>query len=249
MSTRDRVLLIVIASVAAIVGGWMLVISPRRDQAAKLDSQVASTQAQLASLQGTLAQHQAARATFASSYTELSRLGEAVPAEDGVGSLLYQIQDAAQQSHVDFGSINVSSGPSAVPGAPTTARPPGTTPTSTTPGTSSGPAGFSSQNFSFTFTGDFFHLSSFFGRLQQLVAQNGNVLEVRGRLMALNSIQLQPGPHGFPQISANVTATTYSVPPAQVPLAASTPGAPLAASATPVGSPVPSAPPTAAITR
>ncbi len=69
--------------------------------------------------------------------------------------------------------------------------------------------------FSFTFNGGFFDLSSFLARLEQFVTLSNDKIAVRGRLMRLESLQLQPSPAGFPQMQAQIGAATYIVPPTQ----------------------------------
>ena len=89
-----------------------------------------------------------------------------------------------------------------------------------------GPAGFPVEPFTFTFRGDFFHLSDFFGRLERFVVATNKQVSVSGRLMTLNAISLGPGPQGFPQITASIAATTYLVPAAQGLLNGATPAGP-----------------------
>ena len=113
MTRRDQIVLAVVAVVGAIAASWMLVISPKRDQASKLESKIQSTQASLNSARSLLAQAQAARSTFRGSYTTLVRLGEAVPTDDNVPSLIYQVQSAANATGVDFGGLTVN--PSGAP--------------------------------------------------------------------------------------------------------------------------------------
>ncbi len=55
---------------------------------------------------------------------------------------------------------------------------------------------------------------------------SNGTLTIRGRLMTINAINLVPGPSGFPQITATVSATTYIVPPTQGPLDGATPAGP-----------------------
>ncbi len=80
--------------------------------------------------------------------------------------------------------------------------------------------------------GNFFHLSSFIGRLQRFVVDNNNNLSVSGRLMSLNGITLQPSPNGFPEITATVTATTYLLPASEGLLNGATPAGPTSSSTT-----------------
>ncbi len=110
VTARDRIVLVVVLAVAAVAAGWMLVIQPRRAQASKLGSQISSEQTQLDSARAQVAQGEAQRREFAGDYTELARLGEAVPADDDIPSLIYQIQGAANNAHVGFRSLQVAGG-------------------------------------------------------------------------------------------------------------------------------------------
>jgi type II secretory pathway pseudopilin PulG len=273
VTRRDRMVLVVVAVVGAIAASWLLVISPKRDHASKLESQIKSTQSSLNTARNELAQAQAARSTFRSSYTTLVRLGEAVPTDDDVPSLIYQIQSAAHSTGVQFGGLTVNPGgaaqttPSTPPGSaagasastPTTTPPPSTaaSPTSPTlpPGVTVGPAGFPVEPFNFTFEGNFFHLANFFGRLERFVRATNKRVSVNGRLLTLEAINLAPGAGGFPQIQASVSATTYLLPESQGLVEGATPGGPAQASAVqPASTPSApssstSAPPAAVVTR
>lgn len=217
MSGRDRTVIAVLCFVAAIAGGWMLVIQPKRNELSRLKRQVSAEQTQLTTAQTQVAQGESARSQFSSNYASMVRLGEAVPTDDNVGSLIYQLQAAATASGVDFRALSLASqGGSSSTSAGQAPLPPGVT---------IGPAGFPVEPFSFTFQGSFFNLAGFFGRLERFVTSSRGGLDVRGRLLTLDSIDLGPGSGGFPQISATVAATAYLLPSSQG----------LAAGATPVG--------------
>jgi type II secretory pathway pseudopilin PulG len=246
MSSRDRTVLAIVCVLAAILAPWLLVVQPKRDQAAKLQSQVNAAQSRLDAARTTLAAGGVARAAFAKSYTTLVRLGEAVPTDDNTPSLIYQLQAAAKATSVDFQSLTfnaTSSGASAAPasaGASTAPLPPGAT---------VGPAGFPIEPFTFTFTGNFFHLANFLGRLQRFVVAGNQHLSVSGRLMTLNAITLGPGTAGFPHITATISATTYLLPAAQGLLNGATPTGPAASAAQTISTPSSSSPaPPAVIT-
>ena len=51
MTTRDRIVLVVVAIAAAIVGTWLLVIGPKRSEASKLGDQLKVAQTQLQTAQ------------------------------------------------------------------------------------------------------------------------------------------------------------------------------------------------------
>jgi hypothetical protein len=240
MTARDRIVILVVASLALVVGSWLLVIAPKRGEASKLGAQVSAAQSQLATARSQVAAGEAARGSYARDYTELARLGEAVPADDNVASLIYQLQQAASSTGIDFRNLVLgSSGSSAA--APTTGALAGAP--------AALPPGLPIEPFTFTFNGNFFHLANFFGRVQQFVVASNKRLLVSGRLMSLNAISLGPGPKGFPQITASINATTYLTPPAQGALGGATVSGPSAAGTTQPVSSTPSTPAaTAAIT-
>jgi hypothetical protein len=261
VTARDRIILVVVAAIAAVAGCWMLLIQPQRKQAASLGTQVQALQGQLASAQSQVSQGLAARSQFASNYTQLASLGEALPQDDDMPSLLYQIQSAASGARVAFhtlqlvpgsggsssssssspssgSSSNSSSGSSssssgASGGSSSGSGGSGSSASSLPPGAGMGAAGFPTDQFTFSFTGDFFHLSDFFGRLQKFVVAGDRHVTVSGRLLTVNAITLGPGPNGFPQITATVSATAYMAPASTGLLDGATAAGPAGTTATP----------------
>ncbi len=224
MTARDRLVIVVVAIAAAVAGGWLLVIQPKRQQASKLGDQVRAAQAQLDTARARALQGELARRAFSGRYGDMVRLGEAVPADDDVPSLIYQIQSAARAARIDFRGLQLSGGGGGSPsGTSSSGR--GTSAT-LPPGVTVGPAGFPAEQFSFTFRGSFFHLADFFNRLQRFVVATDKRVSVSGRLMTLNAINLSAGPAGFPQIAATVSATTYILPASQGLMNGATPAGP-----------------------
>jgi type II secretory pathway pseudopilin PulG len=256
MSARDRMVVAVIGLVAAIVAPWLLVIQPKRDQATKLQSQINQVQSQLSGVRAQLAAGNQARQAFATSYSALIRLGEAVPTDDNTPSLIYQLQSAAKHTGVDFQSLTFNAGQGgasasssssanlALPKAKQAAAA-STTGSALPPGATIGPAGFPIEPFTFTFQGNFFHLADFLQRLQRFVVANNQKLSVSGRLMTLNAITLSPNSAGFPGMTATINATTYLLPASQGLLNGATPAGPAASTTQAVSnsSPTSSTPP------
>lgn len=205
MTRRDRLVIVGVALVAAIAASWFLLISPKRDQATKLGAKVSSAQQQLDTARSELAQNAAASKQYASNYAALARLGQAIPANDQVPSLIFELQSAADGARVNFQGLQNGSNSTGGATAPTTPPTPGATASTATPDT-----------FSFTFSGSYFQLSNFFDRVQRFVTTNGNGVVVHGRLITLNTVNLTPASGGFPQINAMITATTYTQPAPQV---------------------------------
>ena len=216
----------VVVLAAAIVGTWLLVVQPKRSEASKLGDQLKVAQTQLQSAQQQVQAGLAAKASFARSYTELARLGEAVPADDNVPSMILQLQNAAATDHVDFRTLNVSADSSSSTTRPSAATTTQAVTATLPPGAAVGSAGFPIESFTFTFRGNFFHLSSFLGRVQRFVVVKNNQVTVSGRLLSLNAISLGAAPAGFPQITATISATAYLVPTSQGVMAGATAAGP-----------------------
>jgi type II secretory pathway pseudopilin PulG len=255
MTSRDRMILVVVCAAVLLVAPYLLVVSPKRSQAAKLQKQVNGVQSQLDSVRSQALSAQAARNSFATSYAALVRLGEAVPTDDNTPSLIYELQSAASAAHVDFrtltfnagSSSSSSSAPSSGSSAPSSSSGAQAATAALPPGATVGPAGFPTEPFTFTFQGNFYHLADFLGRLQRFVVMGNQRLSVSGRLMTLDAISLGAAPSGFPQITASISATTYLLPASQGLLNGATPGGPSSTSAQQVSTPATTSSPPPAV--
>ena len=76
------------------------------------------------------------------------------------------------------------------------------------------------------FTGDFFDLSAFFHRIKRYVEFDGDDLDVRGRLLTVDSVELKSEPDSFPRLTATLAATVYLAPEIEGATAGATPGGP-----------------------
>ena len=211
MTQSNRILLAVVALVAAAGAYYMLVLSPKREQAATLQADIAKAETDLTAAQQLLAANEAAKAGYKDAYTAVVRLGKAVPADDDVRSLMVQLDEAAKRSDVDFRTIQIGG----TSGAQTPAASSGSSVAQPLPpGTAIGPAGFPMMPFSFTFKGSFFKLSDFLSRLDRFVTARNDRIGVTGRLLTLDSIQLETDQTtGYPNIKASVGATSFLVSP------------------------------------
>ncbi|HYM54844.1 MAG TPA: type II secretion system protein GspM [Solirubrobacteraceae bacterium] len=247
MTGRDRIVVIGLAVLAVLAGAWLLVVSPKRQQASKLDAQVSEARTQLASAEGQLANARSAQAQYAAAYASIVSLGKAVPPSQEVPSLIYQLSLASNQKSVDFSSIVAGSGSgasSSAAAAPTAAA-----------------AGFTQMPFTFVFDGSFFDLEHLFQQLNRFTLRttSGGV-QVSGRLLTIQSLKLSPAVSGSPepgkgaveQLSGTITATAYVLPAGQGLTGAATPtspnGATTPASSTAAGSSSPTAPAIARVT-
>jgi hypothetical protein len=227
VTARDRIVIMVVLALAAVAASWMFVVSPKRSEASSLNTQVSSEQSQLTAAQGQVAAGMSARRQFAGQYAQLAKLGEAVPPDDDIPSLIYQVQSAAQASRVTFRGLQLSSAGASSSSSSSSSSPSGQTAAAQLPpGAAVGAAGLPTEQFTITLSGNYFNLSSFFNKLEDFVASDSGTLVIRGRLMTINAISLVPGPTGFPQITASVSATTYIVPPTEGSFGGATPAGP-----------------------
>jgi Tfp pilus assembly protein PilO len=193
MSKRDRLVLMIAAAVAILVIGWLAVVSPERKKAATLQASVKSAETTLNSARARLAQSQADERKYAAAYASIVSLGEAVPADAEVPTLIYQINHLAGHTHVGFETISSggSGGGSSSPSA----------------STSTATSGFEQLPFSLTFSGSFFDLYHLMQGMQGLtVSSPSGQVDVNGRLLTISSLSLS-GSGG--QLTGTISATAY----------------------------------------
>jgi len=231
MTQRDRTLIGVVVAALVLAAAWFLVLAPQRKEAGRISEDVTAERQAFTQAQSDAAAGLAAKRGYDRAYTTVARLGAAVPEDDNVPSLLLQVERAAEATHIDFRELKVGGGSGAAPPPPTTtpADPTQLTTATLPPGAAVGAAGFPTMPFTFTFTGDFFRLSDFVGRLERFLVVGNRRMLVSGRFMTIDGIALTAGPDGFPQIQANVSATAYLLPAAQGLTAGATAAAPAGA--------------------
>jgi Tfp pilus assembly protein PilO len=234
VSRTTQILLAVGVTAAALAAYWYLALAPKRDEVAKLDSQVAAKQAAVQTAQSTANNYEATRKAYRKNYATVVRLGKAVPADDDVRSLVVQLDESARRAKIDFANISLTDVGSSQ-GAATNQQAAST---------------FVTQPFSFSFEGSFFRLSEFFNQLDRFVQVDGKAIDVTGRLLRIESFSLAPQ-SGSSSLHAEIGATSYSLPSEQGLTAGATAQGPAGAAATPASGTTPasgSTPPTTTAT-
>jgi Tfp pilus assembly protein PilO len=216
MTRSNKILLSVVALGAAIAAFYFFVLSPKREEVAKLDTDISAQKAEIEQARLTLAGYEQAKKTYKKNYATLARLGKAVPADDDVRSLLVQLESTANRSGVTFEKIEMANNLGGEAAATTGAATSAAGQLASAPGTVPVAGGvLSAMPFSFSFTGSYFDLTAFFARLEHYVSLNNAKLDSTGRLMRLESISITPSTVGFPDMLAEINAATYLVPPVQ----------------------------------
>ena len=117
--TNDRrtIALAALAGVAVLVALWMLAISPKRAERAKVNDNVAAQQARLQTAQAKLASYEAAKTEFPKQLAELRKLDKAVPARGAIASLLRQLQKRAKVRNSQLQLVALKAAGAAAPAA------------------------------------------------------------------------------------------------------------------------------------
>lgn len=221
--TKKRTNLIVVSMlvvVALAAAFWMVLLSPKREEAQKLGGQIETVEASLSQHRSEAAAAAAAKRSFPQDYARLIVIGKAVPSGDETASLLVQLNHLANQADAEFEALDLEAGeeeasPEATGG---TAASPTEAEASLLPlGASVGPAGLAVMPYSLTFEGDFFQIASFIEKLDNLVRTTNSGVAVDGRLITVGSFSLSPGEGEGDQakLSAEFSVTTYLTPPGE----------------------------------
>jgi Tfp pilus assembly protein PilO len=243
MSQTNKMVVAMLAVAALAVAFWMMLLSPKRQEASDLGNQASQLRESLAQHRAEISEALTARRQFPVDYQQLVVLGKAVPGGDETASLLVQLNQIANGAGVRFQDFTLApgggSGASEVPPPPAES---GSTPASATEvaasllplGATIGPAGLAVMPYTLKFKGDFFHIADFIHGLDSLVKSENSKVAVNGRLMTINSFSLQADSNvGFPALEAEFSVTTYLTPPSQGVTAGATPAAPAESTATP----------------
>jgi Tfp pilus assembly protein PilO len=220
--TKNKTLLIaVVATAAAMAAFWFLALAPKREEAAALQGKIEAKETELATAQATLAGYTKSKDNYGKNYATVVRLGKAVPEDDDIRSLLVQLDAEAGGTNVDFRTVEVGGAAGATAGAAPAV----------------GTANFEATPFTFTFKGTYENLQQFMARMERFVNLRNEKMNVTGRLLRLETIDMQVDTVGFPRIMARIAGKSYQVPETQGLTAGATPTGP--AAATPAATPAP----------
>lgn len=219
MTGRDRIVVVALGALAVLAAVWLLAVAPEREKASKLATEVSSAQAQLATAESQVASASSAQAKYETAYASLVSLGKAVPADQEVPSLIYQLAQATNEKNVEFTSITSSGGSGSSAGSAVRSA------SGLTAGGASAAAtaGFTQLPFTFVFNGSFNNLYDLFNQLDGFTQRTtSDGLQVSGRLLTVQSVQLAPGASSSSssgkskeELTGTITATAYVLPAGQ----------------------------------
>lgn len=219
MKSTNGLIVAMLLIVGIAVAFWMLALSPKRDEAAKLDAEVEKLQASLALHRSQVDQGEEARRRFPRDYQRLVVLGKAVPNDDDTASLLVQVSHIASRNGITFRNFKLNTTAEGEE-TPVTA-PAGVSPSEASAallplGAKVGSGGLAVMPYTMTFEGSFFEVADFIREVDRLVKTKNEGVAVDGRLITIDGFNLKPdSDKGFPFLEGTFGVTTYVTPPAE----------------------------------
>lgn len=126
MTERDRKLLAIFACVVFLGGYWFLVLGKKRAAVGEAETAKSSAQAALSDAVAAESAGAAEKKKYPVKYSQVLKMGKAIPVDSDFASLLVQVSDISDDSGVEFTSLTSAQG------APASAAAPGAGPTGTT---------------------------------------------------------------------------------------------------------------------
>ncbi|HEX8742958.1 MAG TPA: type 4a pilus biogenesis protein PilO [Thermoleophilaceae bacterium] len=108
LTDRDRKILLVLAPLVLLLAYWFVVLAPQRSEAGKVEQELTKARGERDTAQAQIGQLNAAKASFASDYQEVIRMGKAIPDRVDMPSLLVQLDRAARGTGIEMNEIQVT---------------------------------------------------------------------------------------------------------------------------------------------
>jgi Tfp pilus assembly protein PilO len=134
LSDRDRKILLGLVPLLVVLGYWFLLLAPKRHEAAAAGQALTKQEQRRDDARRQEQRLSGAKTDFASDYSELVRLGKAVPTSLDMPSVLVQLDSAARGTGIRFARIATTSKDAGGQAAPASSGSPGS-------GSSSGSSG------------------------------------------------------------------------------------------------------------
>jgi Tfp pilus assembly protein PilO len=181
---RDVPIAVVIAPVLLVVAvvGYFFLVKPKQEEAGRTSDEIAELATQIAVAQAA-AQAPASGRDEKIRVADVFRVTKAMPDEDDMPGILLELDGVASAAGVRFISIS--------PQAPVVQ------------------STYTALPVNLSFEGNYYDLTDFLFRLRNLVSVRDGKLEADGRLYTLDTLSMQEGPNGFPDIAASLTVTAY----------------------------------------
>jgi Tfp pilus assembly protein PilO len=118
MRSTERNLVLGVTGVVLIAAFYFMVLSPKRDKAAKLSAQVTELQQSVDAQRQRAEEGEQAKQQFNGNYRKVVLLGKAAPDYSDTSSFLYQLNDLAERNHIKFAGLKLTAGDASTASAP-----------------------------------------------------------------------------------------------------------------------------------
>jgi hypothetical protein len=105
MTDRDRKIMLSVIPLVLLLAYYFLLFSPRREEASKASKDLSAQQKRVTDAQAKVTEASASKTTFASDYTQMVRLGKAIPSKVDMPSLIVQLDQASNGTGIKFTKI------------------------------------------------------------------------------------------------------------------------------------------------
>jgi hypothetical protein len=105
LTNRDKKVVMVLVPLLAVLGYWFLLLSPQREAASKAGEDLTKQEELRDQTRTQLTTLERAKTSFAADYSQLVRLGKAVPTSVDMPSLIVQLDRAARGTGIKFRKI------------------------------------------------------------------------------------------------------------------------------------------------
>jgi Tfp pilus assembly protein PilO len=242
MRSGDRAIVMGLGILGLLAACWLLLLSPKRQEAAQLKDDVAALETEVAEQDALVAEGAAAKDDFDANYQQLVVLGKAVPEAADTSSLIAEMSSLSARTKLEFRTLDLVEG-TAAPPAPvatetTAEEPPAegeeaeeaeegeTTDSTATPvaateasaaalpiGAAVGPAGLPVMPYAMDFTGGYFEFADFLEGLDGFVHSRNDQVVVDGRLLTVDGFNFTGDPRtGFPDLVGSLALSAYVTP-------------------------------------
>ena len=108
LTDRDRKIVLVLAPLVLLLAYWFVVLAPQRTESATVEQELTKARGERDTAQAQIGQLNAAKASFASDYQTVIRMGKAVPETVDMPSLLVQLDRAARGTGIEINELKVT---------------------------------------------------------------------------------------------------------------------------------------------
>jgi Tfp pilus assembly protein PilO len=125
LTDRDRKILLALIPLAVIGAYWFLLLTPKREEASKIQDTLAQAQSVRDTAQQKASQLAGAKRSYSADYATIIRLGKSIPTTVDMPSLLVQLDRAARGTGIKFTDVKAGERTAAPTAAPAAATPGG----------------------------------------------------------------------------------------------------------------------------